>query len=238
MLAPLMAARLLAVSSWREVFQVLACAALLAAVVVGFSLHDQAEAARATPETAGLRNLSMVAAFALFFFLEVGMETMFGAWLSTFVLRVTRTSLALAAAAAAIYWTGFLISRGSCSLLLLRVRADRLLRLSLLVAFAASILLMAAATPILLTITILLLGIALAPIFPMALAAFFDRARHSSDSRFILALSGFGGSLFPWLAGWVSFHTGSLRSGLFVGPATLLIMTLLLPFITLGTSAQ
>ncbi len=231
MLAPLIAAHLLAVSSWRAVFQALACAAALAAIAASLTIRDHAEAARATPETAGLHNLRLVAVFALFFFLEVGMETMFGAWISTLVLRTTRTSIALAAAAAAIYWTGFLISRGFSSLLLLRFSAGGLLRLSLFVALAASALLVASASPVLLTAAILLIGAALAPIFPVTLAAFFDRARHSSDSRFILALSGFGGSLFPWLAGWVSFHSGSLRSGLLVGPATLLIMVALLPFI-------
>lgn len=230
MLAPLIAARLLAVSSWRAVFHVLAGAAALAAIAASFTIRDQAENVRTTPETTGLRNLRLIVPFALFFFLEVGMETMFGAWISTFVLRVTRTSMALAAAAAAIYWTGFLISRGFSSLLLLRFNAGRLLQLSLLGALAASVLLLASESPALLTVAILLIGVALAPIFPVALAAFFDRARHSSDSRFILALSGFGGSLFPWLVGSVAFHSGSLRSGLIAGPATLLVMNLLLPF--------
>lgn len=230
MLAPLIAARLIAVSSWRAVFHVLAGAAALAAIAVSFTIRDQAENVRTTLETTGLSNLRLIVPFALFFFLEVGMETMFGAWISTFVLRVTRTSMALAAAAAAIYWTGFLISRGFSSLLLLRCNAGRLLQLSLLGALAASVLLLASESPVLLTAAILLIGVALAPIFPVALAAFFDRARHSSDSRFILALSGFGGSLFPWLVGWVAFHSGSLRSGLIAGPATLLVMNLLLPF--------
>jgi fucose permease len=85
-------------------------------------------------------------------------------------------------------------------------------------------------------LAILLLGIALAPIFPVGLAAFFDRARHSSDTRFVLALSGIGASFFPWLVGWVSFGAASLRSGLVVGPVTLLVMITLLPF-TAGRKA-
>jgi MFS transporter, FHS family, glucose/mannose:H+ symporter len=237
MLAPLLAARLLAVSSWRAVYMVLAAAGALATIVVSLTIRDSAETVRATRQTAGLHNLRLLALFALFFFLEVGMETMFGAWITTFVLRVTGSSLALAAAAASIYWTGFLVSRGFSSLLSLGISTGRLLQLSILVAFVASVLLVWSPSPIVLTVAILLLGAALAPVFPVALAALFDRARHSSDSRFILAVSGFGASLFPWLVGWVSFHAGSLRSGLAVGPVTLLLMSTLLPFIAARKSA-
>ncbi|MGO8759699.1 MAG: MFS transporter [Terracidiphilus sp.] len=229
--APLLAAHLLGVSSWRTAYLVLACAAGLATVTAGFTIRDTTEAARTTPETSGLNNLWIVILFSLFFFLEVGMESMFGAWISTYVLRVTQTSLTLAAAAAAVYWAGFLISRGLASLLLLRVRPGRLMGLSVLLALGASVLLVVARAPSLLMAAILLLGGALAPIYPVALATFFDRARHSSDSRFLLAVSGFGGSLFPWLVGWVSSHSGSLRTGLIVGPVALLVMTTLLPFI-------
>jgi fucose permease len=237
MLAPLLAARLLAVSSWRAVYWVLAAAGAVATVIAGLTIRDTTEAPRITPQTTGLRNLRFLALFALFFFLEVGMETMFGAWISTFVLRVTGTSIALAAAATAIYWTGFLVSRGFSSLLLLRFNTGRLLRLSVLAACGASVLLLASPSAPVLTLAILLLGAALAPIFPVALAAFFDRARLSSDSRFILALSGFGASLFPWLVGWVSFHAASLRIGLVVGPVTLLLMSTLLPFVALRNRA-
>lgn len=114
---------------------------------------------------------------------------------------------------------------------------SRLLQFALIAAFCAATLLIASRSPILLAASILLLGAALAPVFPVALAAFFDRARHTSDSRFVLALSGFGGSVFPWLAGWVSSHTGSLRAGLVVGPVTLLAMIALLPLLNVRSQA-
>jgi fucose permease len=237
MLAPLMVARLIAVSSWRTAFIVLACAAGLATLVVSTTIRDTNETARETLETKGLLNLRLIVVFALFFLLEVGMETMFGAWISTYVLRVTGTSFALAAAATAIYWTGFLVSRGLSSLLLIHVSPGHLLWLSVPVALGASVLLIESHSPRSLTLAILLLGIALAPIFPVGLAAFFDRARHSSDTRFVLALSGIGASFFPWLVGWVSFGAASLRSGLVVGPMTLLVMTALLPFIAVRKAA-
>jgi fucose permease len=231
MLAPLLASRLLAVSSWRAVYFTLAGAALLASGVVFFTIRDSAESALVSEETTGLKNVRRIAVFAVFFFLEVGMESMFGAWISTFVLRSTLTSVTLAAAATAVYWGGFLVSRGLAPILLLRVRPGRLLQFALPLAFGAASLLALSRSPGLLVMAILLLGAALAPIFPVALAAFFDRARHSSDTRFVLALSGFGGSVLPWLAGWISGHAGSLRAGLLAGPAVLLAMTAMLPLL-------
>lgn len=237
LLAPLLAARLLAVSTWRSVYLVMAAAAALAALAAGLTIRDTAEIARVTPETTGLRNLRLVALFAVFFFLQVGMESTFGAWISTHVLRATGATAPIAAAATALYWGGFLVSRGISPMVLTRVPPGRLLQIALPTALAASALLVAARQPLLLGAAILLLGAALAPMFPVALAAFFDRARHSSDSRFVLALSGFGGSVFPWLVGFVSTRTGNLRDGLLVAPVVLLAMTVMLPLLGVSRPA-
>ncbi|MGP8225587.1 MAG: MFS transporter, partial [Terracidiphilus sp.] len=101
-LAPLLAARILAISSWSTVYLVLAAASALAAITVQFTIRDSSEAPRTTAQTSGLGNFRLVSLFALFFFLEVGMESTFGAWISTYVLRTARTAVAFAAGAAAI----------------------------------------------------------------------------------------------------------------------------------------
>ena len=237
LLAPLLASRLLAVSSWQTVYVVLAGAAALAAIVVSFTISDSAETARLTPETTGLHNVSLVALFAVFFFLEVGVESTFGAWISTYVMRTTGITVTFAAAATAIYWTGFLASRGLSPLLLFRARPARVIQAALFFALAAATLLVASRSLLLLSVAILLVGAALAPVFPMTLAAFFDRARHSSDSRFVLAVSGFGASVIPWFVGLISSHSGSLRTGLLVGPVVLLIMTAMLPLLGVSQKA-
>jgi fucose permease len=236
MLAPLLAARILAVSSWSTVYSVLAGASALAAISVHFTIRDSSEVPRATAQATRFGNFRLVSLFALFFFLEVGMESTFGAWISTYVLRTARTAVTFAAGAAAIYWGGFLVSRALSPLLLLRIRPGRLLQTALILALGAATLLVVSSSLSMLAAATLLLGMALAPIFPVALAAFFDRARHSSDSRFVLALSGFGGSLFPGLVGWISSYSGSLRTGLIAGPATLLVMTAILPLLNVSQS--
>lgn len=231
MLAPLLASHLLAIASWRSVYFVLAAAAGLSTLASAIIVRDTPEAVHATRDTTGLRNVRLVAIFALFFFLQVGMENLFSAWISTYVLRTTATTVSVAAAASALFWTGFLASRGLSPLILLRMRSGRLLQIALLTALCASIMLVTTHEHMLLATTAILLGAALAPIFPVALAAFLDRARHSSDSRFILSISGFGGSVFPWLVGWLSSTSGSLRIGLLAGPATLLVMIGMLPLL-------
>lgn len=236
--APLIAARLLAIFNWRTVYLALSGAAALSAVIARLTLCDSPEAARTTPEIAGLRNLRLVSLFALFLFLEVGLESMFGAWISTYLLRMTLSSLTQAAAAASVFWAGFLISRGLSPLLLLRLHSGRLLRFVLPLAMVTATILVASHSPILLWTAVLLLGVLLAPVFPVLLAMFFDRARHSSDSRYVLSVSGFGGSILPWLVGAISSHTGSLRTGFLTGPAVLLVMTALLPLLSNRRPAQ
>ncbi len=236
MLAPLFAARILAVSSWNSVYVVLAGASSLAAIGVHFTIRDSSEAPREAAQFTGLRNFRLVALFAVFFFLEVGVESAFGAWISTFMLRTALTAVSFAAGATAIYWSGFLVSRALSPLLLLRILPGRVLQIALITSLGAAILLVASSSVSMLAAAILLLGMSLAPIFPVALAIFFGRARHSSDSRFVLAFSGFGGSVFTGLVGWISSYSGSLRIGLFAGPSTLLVMVALLPILNISQS--
>ncbi len=238
MAGPLFAARVLALFGWRAVYEGLAGTALVAAMAAALSLRDQKETPRVTPETTGFRNVRLIALFAVFFFLEVGMESTAGAWISTYILRSTATTLALAAAASSIFWGGFLAARGLAPLALLRLRPQRLLQTAIVVALGASALLLVCRSAAPLVSAVLLLGLALAPVFPLALAEFFERARLSSDSRFVLALSGFGGAVFPWLVGIVSSHTASLRVGLVILPATLLVMAAMLPLIAVANAAS
>jgi len=83
-------------------------------------------------------------------------------------------------------------------------------------------------------IAMTILGAALAPIFPLLLAMFFRSARHSSDSRWVLSLCGFGGSVLPWCTGWVSAQSGSLRLGLITLPLAMMLMIAMLPLLAGG----
>jgi fucose permease len=232
LLAPLLAARLLEHHTFRAAYLILACAALVAAIACRLQLEDAPEPepiASASPSR--MLNVRLIALFAFLTFLEVGVENTTASWLATYVLRTAGSGTAWAAAATSFYWCGFLISRGLSSLLLLRLDPGRVLRVTVLVGIVAGVGLLAMTGTSWHVIAMVVLGAALAPIFPLLLARFFAEARSSSDSRWVLAFCGFGGSVLPWLAGWLSAHSGSLRLGLTVIPAALLVIICTLPLI-------
>ena len=231
LIAPLLAARLLLGHTFRAAYVVLAGAALVAALACRLLLADEPERSSAIAPVSGLLHLRFVALFAVLTFLEVGVENTSGSWLATYVLRTSGAGAAWAAASSSIYWFGFLASRGISSLLLLRVDAARLLRIAIVAGMIAAVALLAFPGTTNHVIAMMMLGAALAPVFPLLLAIFFAHARHSSDSRWVLSLCGFGGSVLPWCTGWLSTQTGSLRVGLITLPAALLLMISLLPLL-------
>ena len=227
--APLFAAQILMHHSYRAAYLLLAFAAAAAALVCAFLLQDAPEPQRFPSERRGFSNLRLIAVFALATFLQVGVENTSAAWLSTYSLRMTHAGVVLAAASTSLYWGGFLASRGAASLLLLRTQPRFLFRVAIAIALAAGVLLAAAPSVALRSLAMFCLGVALAPIYPLLVADFFARARHTSDSRWVMASAGFGGSVLPWIAGWISTLTGTLRAGILVIPAALLLMILVLP---------
>jgi fucose permease len=231
LMAPLLAARLLLSHTYRAAYLILAFLAAVAALASWLRLEDVSEPAPLHDSTGRALNLHIIILFALLTFLEVGIENTTGSWLATYALRTTGGGGSLAAASTSFYWAGFLASRGLSSLLLLRVDPKSLLRLAVGCAFVAAIALVGFSGTPDHAAAMVVLGAALAPIFPLLLARFFATARTSSDSRWVLAFCGFGGSVLPWLTGWLSARSGSLRMGLITVPAALFLILCLLPLI-------
>jgi fucose permease len=237
LIAPLFAARLLINHSYRIAYLSLALAAALAALACWLQLEDSPEPTPTPTQPGGFVNLRFIALFAFLTFLQVGIENTTGSWLTTYFLRTSGRGAALAAASSSLYWCGFLASRGLSSLLLLRVDSVRMLRFSVLAALVAAVVLIAIPGNAGHAVAMILLGAALAPIFPLLLSRFFAHARDSSDSRWVLAICGFGGSVLPWLTGWLSALSGSLRLGLITIPAALFLIACLLPAIRIPRPA-
>jgi fucose permease len=236
--APLLAAPILVHHTYRFAYVLLAFVAMLAAVCCALFVRDAHEAPRQLTPKQRVAGVRLIAIFALAAFLQVGIENTAATWLSTYSLRTTAAGVVLAAASTSLYWAGFLASRGLSSLLLLRAAPVYVFRAAVAVALAAAVLLAAATSPAIRSVAMLLLGIALAPIYPLVIAGFFARAHHTSQSRWVLATAGFGGSVLPWLAGWISTHTGSLRMGILTIPAALAVMVLVLPSISAPHTAD
>ena len=229
LVAPLLAAQVLVHHSYRAAYMVLAVPAAVAALACWMMIEDVPEVARVPREKDSFTNLRFILVFALAAFLQVGIENTATVWLSTYALRLGGSGVVLAAAAASLYWFGFLASRGFSSAVLLRADPARVFRVALAVALTGALLLAGLPSFAGGTIAMFLLGAALAPIYPLIIAGTFARVRRTSDSRWVLATAGFGGSVLPWIAGWISTHTGSLRVGMLVIPAALLLMAFALP---------
>jgi FHS family glucose/mannose:H+ symporter-like MFS transporter len=226
LVAPLLAAQILLAHTYRAAYLALAVAAGCAALACVFTLEDP-PARPVAVETSRARNVGWIALFAVLTFLEVGIENTTATWLATYAMRSSGSGAALAAASSSLYWCGFLASRGVFSWLLLRMDARRVLRAAVLVALGAAALLVVVPGAAERGLAMLALGAALAPVFPLLLSRFFARAKNASDSRWVLAVCGFGGSVTPWLTGYISGATGSLRMGLLTVPAELAVIALL-----------
>lgn len=228
LLAPLLAARILLHHSYRVAYAALAIASALAAISCALWLRDSPEAAPPSSDGDSLASLRLIVIFGFAAFLEVGVENTSAAWLATYALRTGHRGAVFAAASTSLYWAGFLVARGLASLLLLRTRSALVFRFSAALAVISGATLALAPSLGLRSVGMFCLGVGLAPIFPLLLSDFFSLARHTSHSRWVLAAAGFGGSILPWLAGWVSAATGTIRAGILVIPAATLLMLLML----------
>lgn len=229
LLAPLIAARVLLHYDYRAAYEVIAAIALIAGIACAVFLRDVEEHGAAGAESEGRTALPVVLLFAMAAFLQVGVENTSAAWFSTFALRTAGGGMVHAAVSTSYYWFGFLASRGVASIVLLRVKPRMVLRACVASALAAAILLAASESTALRELAMLVLGIMLAPVYPLVIATFFERARHTGDSRWVLATAGFGGSVLPWIAGWLSVHAQSIRAGMCTIPLALLVMLGILP---------
>ncbi|HEU5351501.1 MAG TPA: MFS transporter [Terracidiphilus sp.] len=229
LVAPLIAARILLRHTYRSAYEWMAVPSLIAAIACGALLKDAPEPSHAQRGSVQANSLALIAAFALAAFLQVGVENTSTAWLSTYVMREAGIGAALAAAATSIYWIGFLASRGVCSAVLLRARTRIVFLFAVGLALVASLMLAVEPSPAGNQAAMFMLGVGLAPIYPLLIAEFLARANHTSEARWVMATAGFGGSVTPWLAGWISSRTGSLRMGMLTIPASIALMVVLLP---------
>ncbi len=168
--------------------------------------------------------------FALLLFLYGGLETCMTGWLTTYTLRFSDLRLLGGQSALVLLWSALTAGRALSAAAMRWVSESTIQRLGL----ALSVVLIAALTMtrngLLLSMDCLLLGLALAPFFPSTFAILMASRPTAREAALILAVSGLGAALFPWLMGVVSTHSGSLRIAMAVplGLAlTLLLLSLL-----------
>jgi FHS family glucose/mannose:H+ symporter-like MFS transporter len=189
--------------------------------------RDTAATAESSAEEAPPLPVSMLTRFALLLFLYGGLETCMTGWLTTYTLRFSDVRLLGGQSAIVLLWSALTAGRALSSAALRVMREATLQRLGL----ALSALLIAALVTTrhgpLLSLYCVLLGLSLAPFFPTTFALLMKRRPTAREAGFILAVSGLGAAFFPWLMGFVSTQTGSLRIAMAVPLGLALILLIL-----------
>ncbi len=158
--------------------------------------------------------------FAGQLFLYGGLETCLTAWLSTFALRFTTGPLLGGQSGFVVLWAALTVGRALAALAMRRYPERAVLRASLAFCLVLIGLLTFVRNALSLSAVCILLGLALAPVFPAIFGLLLRRKPPARTAGTVLAVSGLGAALFPWLMGVLSTQTGSLRIAMVV-PALL-----------------
>ena len=196
---------------------------------LGGFLNPSRESAEAEPSAVESATLpvNLLTRFAVLLFLYGGLETCMTGWLTTYTLRFSDVRLLGGQSAIVLLWSALTAGRALSSVALRVMRESTLQRIGL----ALSALLIAALVTTrhgpLLSLYCVLLGLSLAPFFPTTFALLMRRRPTAREAGFILAVSGLGAALFPWLMGFVSTRSGSLRVAMIVPLALALALLIL-----------
>lgn len=181
----------------------------------------------ASPPATQNAGTGVLASFAALLFLYGGLETCLTAWLTTFSLRFAGGHLLGGQSGFVVLWMALTAGRLLASALMRRWPERLVQRVSLVACLVLIACLSATGSAIGLTGCCVLLGLALAPVFPSTFGLLLRHNVAARTAGLLLAVSGLGAALFPWLMGVVSTHFGSLRVAMAV-PALLIPAMLVL----------
>jgi MFS transporter, FHS family, glucose/mannose:H+ symporter len=152
------------------------------------------------------------------FFIYVGTETSFGAWIATYARRVDSRARVLATVTPSFYWGALLVGRALAPVALRFRSAVTIARAGLAVALLGGFALVAAHEIELVVVGAVLAGLGLAAIFPISVSLlpgwFGPSTRRASGA--IFASGNIGGAVVPWFVGEISSHTAGLRTAFLV----------------------
>jgi len=167
--------------------------------------------------------------FALFLFLYGGLETCLANWITTYTLRFSDAHFVAGQSALVLLWVALTCGRALSAAILRWMRESTLQRIGLAAAGALIVALCFTSNTGRISVICILLGLSLAPFFPSTFALLIRNNPSAREAGVILAVSGLGAALFPWMMGVISTHTGSLRNAMTV-PFALALGLLFLSF--------
>lgn len=212
------------------VFLIALAVALAAIALLMSSIGTAPVARRDVPRLAFSRLFAsrFGVALGLMFFLYVGTETALGGWTADLAERVSGRIGTLWVLAPSFFWSALLAGRALAPAMLRFVRERSLALLGLALAAAGTVLLLMARSVGVVLAASAVAGLGLAAIFPLTVALL---AGYGADEKRaagpMFALAAVGGAVLPWVVGFTSTRTASLKTGLLVPLAATLVLFVL-----------
>jgi fucose permease len=210
------------------------CAFMLAVsfLFVGIPVkhHEEwADASSTIQNRMATPSLSITVIVAAIFFLYVGTESSIGGWAAEDAKRLEGHATALTTMTPLFFYAGLMVVRGLASLLLPRIGSLRSIIAAFTLAIAGTLLVMAAHGTHLAIAGFTIAGFGCASMYPIYISWFshwYGPAARKLGGVFF-SMASLGGSAMPWLVGFVSTETASLRIGLGVPLVGVVMMVVL-----------
>jgi len=190
-----------------------------------------AKSAESAPSWRGLAKTPTIWLFAAVFFLYPGVETAVGGWIGSYVSRLGEHGLAMASLMPAFFWSALTVGRGLGTAFLRHFSESRVLRVGFAAATAGIALMLWVPTLGGVIPGALITGLSFATLYPITVARLSEHygvaARNIGAVMFSLA--SLGPAIVPWMVGFISHSTGSLRAALLLplgGTVALLLVHL------------
>ncbi len=217
MLAPLLTAWLTPMFALRGLLESFALLFLVCGTGMALEMRGGAAETRVLQsDVDDARGLAkrMFGFFMLMLFLYGGLETCLGGWLTTYALRYGDKTLAVGEYTTLLLWLSLTAGRAGSSLLLLRApeRVVRTVALGMTVVLTGGLAVAHSAWTI--AVCTVLLGLSLAPWFPVTFSLLMGERPRARQAGIVIAVSGLGAAALPWMMGVVSTRTGSLQVAL------------------------
>jgi MFS transporter, FHS family, glucose/mannose:H+ symporter len=200
-------------------------------LVLGFlfvSFGGQKQAKNASPAEAEVSGIGLAVTIAMtaMFFIYVAMENGIGIWSAEYAKRIAKGITGMTTRAPMFFYAGLTFGRAYAPVVLRRQPERKVVLGALGLAAAATALLAASGSLPVALAAVFLAGLGCASVYPIYIAWlsrwYGARAKHVGGILF--AFASLGGAVGPWLVGFVSKHSGSLRVGLLVPLLGALIM--------------
>ncbi len=195
----------------------------------------------ARPAEAGVPaiGLGVTIAMAAMFFIYVAMENGIGIWSAEYAKRLANGISGMTTRAPMFFYAGLTSGRAYAPLVLRRLSERKIVLGALGLAAAATALQIASRSLPSATVAVFLAGLGCASIYPIYIAWlskwYGASAKHIGGILF--AFASLGGAVGPWLVGFVSKNSGSLRVGLLVPLVSGLLMIVLVLLLRRRTTA-